>query len=197
MHGYEIDSQERRQVHFVLAFAGIGFAMLLDQWAKQYGISLPFWISMPSPFGIYVGLLSLFDHKLWKLSLLRWAFDIKTPVISGEWMGTLQTRHDGFSQPHSCKVQITQTWRRLCIILETDKSRSHSLVGSISVESGKGMSLIYHYQNEPKGNAPSTMNIHYGSCELIMDADGKTLTGNYFSGRGRSEHGQISLNKNP
>ena len=47
--------------------------------------------------------------------------------------------------------------------------------------------------NAPRNDAEETMNAHVGLNHLRLSPDGKTLEGDYFSGRGRQTFGRMKL----
>ena len=56
-------------------------------------------------------------------------------------------------------------------------------------------SLQYEYFSEPKGLATSTMQTHRGVCLMRLEngREGRSLAGDYYTGRGRLTHGEIKL----
>jgi hypothetical protein len=55
--------------------------------------------------------------------------------------------------------------------------------------------LLYEYLNEPKPHAPSAMQIHRGHARLELAEDRSSLSGQYFTGRGRQTFGTLVLQR--
>jgi len=114
---YNVDTDPRIRIYFVLAFASIVGASFLTDQLKDLETALPFFVA-PSiaPFAIFGILLWLFDRYLWKWPLIRRVSGI--PDLEGTWTGTLtRTSADdgeqGELQPHKAECYITQTWRSM------------------------------------------------------------------------------------
>jgi hypothetical protein len=56
--------------------------------------------------------------------------------------------------------------------------------------------ISYQYQNTPRSSAVSTMEQHRGAAEMLVRSP-ERLEVEYFSGRGRSNHGTILLSRMP
>lgn len=76
-----------------------------------------------------------------------------------------------------------------------DTSSSHSTTASLmKTDRADQYELIYHYINEPKVDSVETMNIHHGtSCMEFSTTE--RMEGEYFSGRGRVNYGNINFIK--
>lgn len=79
--------------------------------------------------------------------------------------------------------------------METDTSRSKSIIASISVKDPLSTLLIYEYQNEPIPGAIATMHIHKGTARLLIQEGGKVLVGEYYTGRDRQSYGVLNFRK--
>lgn len=94
---------------------------------------------------------------------------------------------------HRIEAEAVQDWTHISIKMRGEYSRSESLVGSIFV--GNDIVLDYEYWNEPLPNAVETMHAHRGTARLMLSADGRTLSGDYYSGRDRQNYGSLHLEK--
>ena len=81
----------------------------------------------------------------------------------------------------------------MLIRLETENSRSRSVMASLRTVDLPNPELSYQYVNEPKSNAPGTMEMHRGTA--ILELIGSRLEGDYYTGRGRGEVGTLKLGK--
>lgn len=193
MHGYEINSSERHNVQYAILI----FSLTLMYFAHPLleSLNVPFWIELPSLPGIYALTLWLFEQYLWKVAFFRSLLGVETPLLAGTWEAELSSSFDNHAVPAKAKVTIEQTWRKIFVTLDTNHSLSESLTGSINVKSSTASSLTYNYLNKPKSGAPATMVMHEGTCQLYFGNDLKSISGDYFSGRGRQNHGTIYLNR--
>lgn len=114
---YNVDTDPRIRIYFVLAFASIVGASSLTAYLKDLETVLPFF-GAPSiaPFAIFGVLLWLFDQYLWKWRLIRRVSGI--PNLEGTWKGTLTRTssadgEQGELKKHKAKCYITQTWRSI------------------------------------------------------------------------------------
>jgi hypothetical protein len=90
-------------------------------------------------------------------------------------------------------VHVHQTWTNLCVEFESKTSRSYSVMAAVNVTPGPTEGLTFQYTNAPRHGATETMNAHVGLNHLRLSPDGKTLEGDYFSGRGRQTFGSMKL----
>ena len=86
---YNVDTDPRIRIYFVLAFASIVGASFLTDHLKALETVLPFVGALSiAPFAIFGILLWLFDQYLWKWPLIRRVSGI--PNLEGTWKGTLK-----------------------------------------------------------------------------------------------------------
>jgi hypothetical protein len=199
MHPYSVDSQERRQVLFILAIlsvaTGIGIGWLLSTFAPNY--PLVGWLDAPSAMFIYGASYTGFDRWGWRLGFLRRVELVKTPDLEGTWEGHVRSSFDDHDEKHGIKLEIHQQWTRMEIKLYADKSTSTSRTGSLIIERDTNNVLVYEYLNEPNPDAPLDMHMHKGTAILTQQQEGRDdrLVGEYYSGRGRQRFGYIELKR--
>jgi hypothetical protein len=91
---------------------------------------------------------------------------------------------------------IEQTATRIKICGTFAESKSVSIHENFSrSEIDNKVALFYFFRNEPNYDATETMSIHEGSVKLIHDEEKDTLTGYYYSGRDRNNHGTIEVKR--
>lgn len=190
MHNYDSNS-ERRNLVILIAVLGVGSAWALNRIINAAGESIPWWIDAPSVAGFYSLLFVAFDRFLWRCRIVRSLKLVSTPNIIGKGTGILRTSYDSNEMDYKAVLTIRQTWSRISIVLETDQSRSRSVVASINPDAPEGCVLSYEYLNEPKAGATETMHMHRGSAWLKVE--NKTLQGEYFTGRGRETFGSLDF----
>ena len=151
------------------------------------------WVSVPSFAGCYSGLYWLFDRYVWKLGLLRKLRLIQMPDLNGNWVGEVESSYSHDGSAHSVSAIIAQRWSKMVLRFETEHSRSNSTTACLRTSDLPNPELSYQYVNEPKPNAPATMEMHKGTATLELI--GSCLEGDYYTGRGRGEVGTVKLRK--
>lgn len=192
MHLYATDADEKRAVASVLAVLSVGATLLFQSALDAAKLLVPWWVDAPSVVGFFGLLHLLFDSYLWRVKLGAVRFS-RIPNLSGEWSGTVRSSFDGVSTETQVTVHIVQTWSRIAIKLETERSRSKSLIAAVSTEESGQHGVTYEYLNEPKPGALSTMHAHRGTAHLYLSVDGTVLDGDYYTGRDRHSSGHLRL----
>ena len=191
MHSYEVEGRGR--VAVALAVASILMIWLLHIGLDSVDFQPQWWLSVPSFAGCYSGLHWLFDRYVWKSGLLRKLKLIQLPDLGGRWIGEVKSSYSQDGHVHSVTVVILQRWSKILVRLESEHSRSRSISASLRTTDLLNPELSYQYVNEPRSNAPGTMEIHRGTATLELIDYG--LEGDYYTGRGRGEVGTIKLSK--
>ncbi len=87
----------------------------------------------------------------------------------------------------------------MAIELETEQSRSRTTMSALYEEQPGDVGLKYEYVSEPRNLAVQTMQTHRGVCTLAKTSSSKgnrlSLSGDYFTGRGRETRGEITLRR--
>jgi hypothetical protein len=193
MHSFAIDSDERKEMIFGIAIVSILFAWGLGQAQDVFGFSIPWWFDAPSVLGFFGLFYKMINNHLWKSSILGKCGLIKTPDLSGKWIAQICSSYNNFSQPINAEVIIKQNWTTISILFKGSHSRSASRVASILVNHPGQPMLSYEYVNEPNIDAVNTMHMHFGFTRLSLSDDKTTLTGDYYSGRDRTNCGKLIL----
>jgi hypothetical protein len=196
MHAYATDSNERTTVISGLAVISVGVAWTFSRVLSSTAIPVPWWFDAPSTMGIFAILYKVFDRCLWRIQLLHRIRLLKVPLLAGKWRGHVVSSFEDHKKTHEVTVQIKQTWTKIAVLLSSDTSRSHTLTAAVEVHAPEGVVLSYQYENQPQPDAVKTMEIHIGTARLTF-ADGRSLEGYYYSGRGRQEYGQLFLERVP
>ncbi len=194
MHPYATDSNERKIVPFILAALAIAMAWVFGWVLGSLNLRIPWWLDAPSAFAFYGIVYSLMNRKLWRLSVLRTLGLVRVPILEGRWQGQITTSFDEHATRHDVDVRIVQTWTRMKITLRGKDSASESLAATLITDVPSTAILSYQYRNEPLPHAKDTMQIHYGTARLNLSDPG-SLEGEYYSGRGRHNHGSIYLTR--
>jgi hypothetical protein len=199
MHTYSTDSSEKRYIPFFIAAFAIVASFALSALLKKCNFEFPWWFSLPiDTMGLYGVFYFLFDRYVWRWTVLRKLYLTKVPDISGKWKGKVTPTPTngasaGLAVPTDIDFTIHQTWAELLICGRTALSKSRSLSGNFIISDER--SISYEYTNEPANDAPSTMHVHRGTAILTLSEDGKSLEGEYYSGRDRQNIGKIKLTR--
>ena len=191
MHSYEVEGQGK--VVVALAAASILMVWLIHIALDVIDFDPQWWLSVPSFAGSYSGLYWLFDRYVWKLGLLSKLNLVQLPDLNGKWVGEVKSSYGQGGSAHSVSVVILQRWSKILVRLESEHSRSRSIAASLRTADLPNPELSYQYVNEPKPDAPVTMEMHRGTATLELTGSG--LEGDYYTGRGRGEVGTIKLRK--
>lgn len=195
MHPYATDSIERRRLPLYMVGASILLAWLLNRALGLAGLTVPWWIDAPSVAGFYGLIYTFFDRRAWRIPLARVLGLVKIPDLNGTWSGTVHPSGGEHDYEHPATVEITQSWRDLCVRLRTANSGSRSVIGAVTVEGPEDAVVTYEYANEPGANSADGMHAHRGTARLILSPDGRILEGDYYTGRDRKSHGALRLER--
>lgn len=149
-----------------------------------------------SPFILCVLLVYwIFDTRAWKMKMFN-----SIPDLNGTWDGELIS--DARPQEKfPIKLRIRQTWSKIMITVESDKTFSYSINGSVSFESDELVELLNVYMAEPKLDpGPAVITRHYGTniVHFRMNEQKKIvgITGLYYTERDQGHHGSFAFNIN-
>ncbi len=95
------------------------------------------------------------------------------------------------SQDIDADIDISQSWSRMAICMTGLTSDSRSVIASLRVTTMPTPELVYVFLNEPRADAPARAQMFYGTTTLSLSNGGQTLTGHYYTGRGRSTYGTM------
>ena len=194
MHAYTTDSTERKFVPLYIAGASVLAAWVLNRVLGAMQFALPWWIDAPSVIGFYGLLYAIFDKYLWRWRIFRTIGVVKVPDLNGTWNGYVASSFDKHATKYDAILRIVQNCTRISVILETDYSKSSSLIAAIVTED-PGTVLSYEYLNEPIPNAKHTMHTHRRTARLTMQSNGKALEGEYYTGRDRQNFGILRFER--
>lgn len=196
MHQYSSDSPDRRSIPLALAGIAVAVAYLVSVTRTRLGFDPPWWlwIEPPSLAGLYWMLYAAFDNWAWRQRLFGWR-PSRIRDLRGTWVGTLTSSHAA-EVTVPVVVWVSQSWTRLRVRVETLQSASHSVAGAVLTEDAAKPGLSYQYVNEPKAFVSvETMHPHRGTASFDFGVDEETLDGEYYTGRGRSNHGSIRVRR--
>lgn len=190
MHGYASDNFFRGpKVYFAFGALAIAAASGLRALVALPQLGGRIDASALSAGVLYGGFIFLYEYWGW-----RWLSTIKN--LNGTWVGNITTTHNGGTTV-PCVMRVRQTWTRMAIELETEQSRSRTMMAALYGEQPGDVGLKYEYVSEPRNLATQTMQTHRGVCTLAIaaDSDELRLSGDYFTGRGRETRGEITLHR--
>lgn len=141
----------------------------------------------------------LFTASLWRVLWRLFPFlgDVYFPDINGIWQGSIKFLDRGVDRELSAKVRIKQNLWSITLDLNSETSKSVTLVAFPMTESGNKI-LYYVYRNTPK--RPDYAE-YKGTTILEINTDDEKLylRGNYYTDRltnGRIELIRTSDNPN-
>lgn len=192
MHGYTSDNFFRGpKAYFAFGALAIGSASALRALIVLPPLAGHIDAAALSAGAIYGGLIFLYERWGW-----RWLSTLTN--LNGTWAGNITTTHNGGTSV-PCVMRVRQTWTRIAIELETEQSRSRTTMSALYEDQPGDVGLKYEYVSEPKNLAVQTMQAHRGVCTLAITSSSKgnrtSLSGDYFTGRGRETRGEITLHR--
>lgn len=152
--------------------------------------------TIPVIFYIY---LNWFEKSAWKWKIWTTIRIVDFPNLSGTYRGKFISSFkdkDGKPFEGDMKLSISQTFSQICIQGVFNQSESISIQAFFAFNDFKQKNCLYYfYKNKPSNNATPTMHTHEGSTVLCFDPADQTLSGEYYSGRDRNNHGDIFVKK--
>jgi hypothetical protein len=195
MHSYTNDSNESKFLPLYIAGVSVFAAWSLNRILGTIQFTVPWWIDAPSVIGFYGLFYAIFNKYLWKWRILRTMGVVRIPDLNGTWNGYVVSSFDKHVTKYNATFKIFQNWTRISIILETNYSKSSSIIAAIITEDPNNTVLRYEYRNEPMPNAKDTMHTHQGTAWLAIQPNEKVLEGEYYTGRDRQEYGMLRFER--
>jgi hypothetical protein len=198
VHPYGVDSNERRNVLIILVILSLLLSELSRRLVVAQGWTVPTtldWIFDPaSGAAWFAALFYLFENYAWRWQLLHRVRFVQIANLNGQWEGTMRSSYDKFATEHHIQLTIKQNWSLLIVELATARSTSKSDTASVFVNEGVDPILVYTYRNTPNADQLDSMGIHTGTTTLTLrDTErGEQLKGQYYSGRGRGNYGDMT-----
>jgi hypothetical protein len=192
-HPYSTDSSERETLAYWFALASVGVGYLVFWAARNTG--LPWWIDVPSPIAVYLVIHGLFSRFIWRWRVLRGLGIVKIPDLNGVYSGILTSDRDDFQTKNECTMTIWQTWTEIAIKGEFPESDSYNGISGISVKGAGAPVLTFEYFNQPRADAKKDLQAHRGTNWFDVKDDGLSMTGEWYSGRGRNRIGRIVVKR--
>ncbi len=190
MHAYATDAKERNSTPIWLAAAAVAATLILNNILQVLNLKVPWWIDAPSVMGFYGLLYRFFDNYLWRLKLGSVRFS-EIPNLRGTWVGVVRSSYQGGTEVRGILLYIHETWSNISVQLETETSRSYSIMAAVNIGKSAESGLKYEYMNEPSALSLHTMQPHRGTTHLRLTPDGITLKGDYFNNRNRQTYGEL------
>jgi hypothetical protein len=194
MHSYATDAKDRESIPLWLAVLAVASTLSLNYLLRALQLQVPWWIDAPSVMGFYGIWYTVFDSFLWRLQLGFIHFS-DIPDIRGTWVGVIKSTYGGETEVPKVILYVHQTWSQLSIQVNTGTSRSFSTMAVVNTSKSSEAGLKYEYLNEPGTFSIQTMNAHRGTANLRLTSDGITLKGEYYTGRGRQNIGDMIFHK--
>jgi hypothetical protein len=159
-------------------------------------MTVPWWIDAPSVVGFYGAYYAAFDVWLWRNGLDCRLGLVKVPDLNGSWDVDLTSSFDQGASVRAAQIRIAQRWQSISVRLDTDQSRSGSMIATLLTSDPNDYILNYEYQNTPNTSALDTMHVHRGSAEIRFEKPAVAIgSGEYYSGRDRTNQGTLKLRR--
>jgi hypothetical protein len=194
MHTYATDSKDRETIPLWLAALAVAATLLLNYLLSMLNLQIPWWIDAPSVMGFYGLFYTVFNNYLWRLKFQSICLS-EIPDIRGTWVGSVKSSYGGGSEFHGVILYMRQNWSKLSVQVETENSRSFSTMAVVNTNNSSESGLKYEYISEPGALSIQTMQTHRGTASLRLSPDGFTLKGEYYTGRGRQNIGEMTFRK--
>lgn len=200
MHPFSIDTNERTSVTIYIFILGFAFCLLFYRIVNHFNISIPWYIGGPSIFGVFGIIYGFFDRHLWKVKFFRRLFRIKTPNLNGIWEGEYESSFkskDSQNEVTKGKVKMTinQSWTKIRIESNNEKSNSYSIIAGIIINSNKGILLKFEYGNDADRSMVYSMKLHTGFNTLKYKEESNELEGTYYNDKNRRTYGILKYVK--
>lgn len=194
MHTYATDSKDRETIPLWLAALAVANALLLNHLLRALNLQIPWWIDAPSVMGFYGLFYTIFNNYLWRFRFKSICLS-EIPDIRGTWIGCVKSSYGGGAEVQGVLLYVRQNWSKLSVQVETGNSRSFSTMAVVNTHNSSESGLKYEYISEPGALSIQTMQTHRGTASLRLSPDGFTLKGEYYTGRGRQNIGEMIFRK--
>ena len=166
MISYSVDTEPRRKIYVTIALLSLGLASWASLAVKILG--LPY--LAPTAFAIFPLLEFVYSNLLWKIPPFSLFSGI--PNISGTWKGEVHRQLPVGSEEEKipCTVLINQTWQRIEMVLESDRTQSTLEVAGFSVSNSQFKWFTYLYRVEYFQEGLNK-NLAYGTCRMRLTGE--------------------------
>ena len=195
MHSFATDANESKFLPLYIAGVSVFAAWSLNKILGTMQFTISWWIDAPSVIGFYGLFYVIFNKYIWRWRILRTIGVVKIPDLNGTWNGYVTSSFDEHTKKYDATLRISQNWTQISIILETNYSKSRSIIAAIITEDPNSTVLNYEYLNEPKLDAKDTMHTHRGTARFTIQSNGKALEGEYYTGRDRLNFGILNFKR--
>lgn len=209
MHVYSSDNEFRSTVLGLLGVAAFVTVYALNasvfpRLYQQIPFEVPPLVLPGLAFGVVFSLYhSAFDQCLWNKSWMP-EFIVAVPDLTGQWEGKIKTNYkgdikdeytadgSGGYQPMPATLDIEQTWSKIIIHFETERSPSVSTGASFQTKGTLHPKISYLFENE--GASPDEQAEDEGPYEgttqftFRKSDDGDRLVGYYYTGPARASN---------
>lgn len=197
MHEYSLSHHDRKVVYYIIALlsslAGIGLGFVVEALRSKSGIV----VAAPSGLMVFGLFFLLFDRFVWKWPCFYSLGLIKIPNLNGDWSAEISSSATG--EKIMANVKIHQTYSKIRIHLDTDKSDSLSQMAAIEMASPTLFNLRYEYSAEYQRNEAAEILRHYGVTNVRLKSEDHKFSerhaANYYTEQGRDSHGYITFSR--
>tara|TARA_R110002049_G_scaffold49267_2_gene141145 strand:+ start:3153 stop:3755 length:603 start_codon:yes stop_codon:yes gene_type:complete len=197
MHEYSISNHDRKTAYYFLAvlsgLLGAVIAYFLGAFEKSFGVA----VAAPSGLAVFGLLFIVFDKFIWKWPWLYNLGVVKIPNLNGYWDASMASSATG--NQIDAQVFVYQTYSKIRIRLETEKSESISQMAALEMADPTLFNLRYEYSAEYQRDENADILRHYGVTSLKLKSDNHEFSSEhsatYYTEQGRDSHGTITIKR--
>ncbi|MCW8965065.1 MAG: hypothetical protein OQK82_00045 [Candidatus Pacearchaeota archaeon] len=197
MHEYSISHHDRKTAYYFLAILsgllGAFVAYILGTFESSFGIA----VAAPSGLAVFGFFFLLFDRFIWQLPWLYTLGIIKIPNLNGQWDAAIVSSATG--NEIQAQVYVHQTYSKIRIRLETEKSESLSQMAALEMADPTLFNLRYEYSAEYQRDKNAEILRHYGVASLKLKSRNHEFSSEhsatYYTEQGRDSHGTITVRR--
>lgn len=198
MHEYSTSYHNRKNVYYFIAvissLIGIGIALLIKLSLNTFELA----IIAPSGLAVFGLTFLVFDRFIWKWSIMYNLGLIRIPNLNGKWTATMNSATTE-NPDISAEINIHQTYSRIKIRLETQKSHSLSTMASIEMADPEYFKLRYEYLAEFQKDISSEIIRHYGVTDIALKSHNEKFdnkqNAKYYTEQIRNSNGIMKMTR--
>lgn len=203
MHVYSSDNEFRSTFLAILGVIAFVIVFVLNVYVfpwlyQQIPFEVPPLLIPGLAFGVVFGLIHrVFDRRLWNKPWMP-DFIVAVPDLTGHWEGEIRSSYegeipddylaDGGHQPMPATLDIEQTWSKIIVHFETERSPSVSTGASFQTEGTLHTKVSYLYENEGADvdEQAEDEGPYDGTARLTYRESIDRLAGYYYTGPARA-----------
>ena len=193
MHEYSLEYHDRKRVYYYLVILSTLISIPIGFAIKYFATNFNLILVAPSGLVIFFIIFQLFDSYLWKMPFLYSFGILRIPNLNGKWI--VMVKSSKVNENLYSEVNITQTYSKIRIRLNTNLSSSVSTMANIEMVDSTYFELRYEYSAKFQKDENSEVLQHYGVTNLSLESEnGKfenSQKASYYTGLKRNSTGSM------